>query len=358
MKVAVVYNKDTRWTVNVFGQQNREWYPEATIQKVVQSLEKTGNEVQLIPVDRHLLPALKKFLPKLSKRQHPGIVFNLALGLQGKCRYTHVPALLETSGIPYTGSSPLGHTLSLDKVVTKHILRAAGLPTPRSVVMMHPDQPVSELQFPVIVKPRGEAASFGLNIVEKEEELKTAVEAVQKEFKQSVLVEEYIDGREVNVSLLGNGPPEPLPVLELMLGESDRKIYDQQVKFAHGKQAIKRVCPAPLPEETVALLQHIAVRAFEALNIYDYGRVDIRLDRFLRPYILEMNSMASINPTSSFVKAAQVAGYSYGRLMNRIIDAAVERYAGEEPEFFRKAEYQNTVKANEKIINHEPERKL
>ena len=335
MKVAVVYNKDTKGTVNVLGPQNREWYPEATILKAAGALEKAGHEVELIPADRHLLPKLKKFLPKLSKRRHPGIVFNMALGVQGKCRYTHVPALLETSGIPYTGSSPLGHTLSLDKVVTKHILRAAGLPTPNSVVMMHPDQPIPDLQFPVIVKPRGEAASFGLKIVEEEEYLKTNVEAVLNEFKQSVLVEEYIDGREVNVSLIGNDPPEALPVLELNLKEADLKICDQEVKFARGRKKIEKVCPASLPEETMSFLQHVAVQAFEALNIYDYGRVDIRLDRFLRPFILEMNSMASINPTSSFVKAAKVAGYSYGQLMNRILDVTIERYAAEEPDIFR-----------------------
>jgi D-alanine-D-alanine ligase len=185
------------------------------------------------------------------------------------------------------------------------------------------------------VKPRSEAASFGLRFVERAVDLQKAVHGVLDEFKQPVLVEEFIEGREVNVSLLGNNPPEVLPVLELMLQEAERKTYDREVKFSHGNGQIRRVCPASLPEETAAQIRDVSVRAFEALNICDYGRVDIRLDRQLRPYILEMNSMASINPTSSFVEAARVTGYTYTRLMNRILEVAVERYAAEQPEFFR-----------------------
>ena len=335
MKVAVDYNRDKKGSVNVFGMQNKEWYPENTIQKVVRALEKGGHEVQLIVTDRFLLSSLKKFLGKLSTRRPNGMVLNLALGIQGKCRYTHVPAILEVAGIPYTGASPMGHILALDKVIAKQILMAVGLPTPNYRVLTHPDQTVPELRFPLIIKPRGEAASFGLRIVENDEDLKAAARYIFEEFKQPALVEEFIDGREVNVAIIGNNPPEPLSVLELVLAEKKQKVYTYDIKFTKDeKLKIRRVCPARFPKETAAYIQKIAIEAYQALHVYDYGRVDIRLDAYNRPFILEMNSMASINPTSSFVSAAEVAGIDYAGLINRIIDVAVERYAIEEPAFF------------------------
>jgi len=349
MKVAVVYNRDKKGIINVFGIQNREWYPEETIQKVVQALEKGGHTVELIVADRFLLSNLKKFLPKLSKRRPNGIVLNLALGIQGKCRYTHVPAMLEVAGIPYTGSSPLGHILSFDKVVTKQILMSAGLPNPNYRMVTHPDQTVPELRFPLIVKPRSEAASFGLKVVENESQLREAVAYVLDDFKQTALVEEFIDGREVNVAVLGNNPPKALPVLELILAEKGQKVYSYEVKFAKkSKDKIRRICPAELPSETTAYLQKIAVEAFHVLNVHDYGRVDIRLDQYNQPFILEMNSMASINPSSSFVHAAKTGGYNYNRLINEIVKVTVERYGIEEPEFF--GEKNSYLKKNGPIV--------
>jgi len=335
MKVAVVYNRDRKGTINVFGMQNREWYPEETIQNVVEALVAGGHEVELIPADRNLLSKLNQALPKLSKRRPNGIVFNIALGIQGKCRYSHVPAMLEIAGIPYTGSSPMGHTLALDKVVAKQIFMSSNLPTPAYRVYMSPELDAPHLTFPVIVKPRGEAGSFGLKIIHDTPALQAAVTEIIEEYRQPALVEEFIEGREVNVCVLGNSPPRPLPVLELILEGGPTAVYTHDVKFNLKPEAkVKKVCPADLPPETAAFLQDLAVRAFEALNMYDYGRIDFRLDRYNQPYILEINSMASINPHSSFVTAARRAGLSYNKLINRIIDVAVQRYAVEEPEFF------------------------
>lgn len=336
MRVAVVYNKDKKGTINVFGMQNREWYPEETIQLVVDALEWGGHEVELIPADRFLLAKLTKFLPKLSKRRPNGIVFNLALGVQGKCRYTHVPAILEVAGIPYTGSSPMGHALAQDKVIAKQIFMSSSLPTPDYRVFFSPDLESPFLKYPVIVKPRGEAASFGLKIVNDDESLREAVALLFAEFKQPTLAEEFIEGREVNVAVLGNHPPVALPVLELAMNDGPRAIYNYEAKFPKsGGKRVKMICPANLPPETAAYIQELAVQAFQVLNVYDYGRVDFRLDKFNRPHLLEMNSMASVNPHSSFVTAAKTAGISYKELINRIIEVAVERYSLEEPDFFK-----------------------
>ena len=335
LKVAVVYNPDAKGIINAFGIQNREWYPKETIQKAVRALEKKEHEVELIPGDRFLLTKIKKFLPILSKRRSNGIVLNMALGIQGKARYTHVPAILEAAGIPYTGSSPMGHTLALDKVIAKQVFIASGLPTPSYQVFSNPEQRLGHLQFPLIVKPRGEAASFGLRIVRDEKELKVAVDHILMDFKQTALVEEFIKGREINVGILGNKPPEPLPVLELILNNCEDGIYSHEAKFAKSaRKMAEKVCPADLAPETSTLIQDLAVQAFEALNIYDFARIDFRLDKYNRPFILEINSMASLNPNSSFVHGASKGGYSYTRLINRIVEAACERYAAEEPDYF------------------------
>ncbi len=335
MKVAVLYNRDRKGFINVFGNQNREWYPEATIQKVVKALESGNHDVELIPADRHLISKLNKFLPKLSKRRPNGIVMNLSLGVQGKCRYTHVPSILEIAGIPYTGSSPMGHTLAQDKVITKQILQASNLPTPNYRIYMSPELDAPFLNFPVIVKPRGEAASFGLRVVHDTTSLEEAITEIIEEYKQPALVEEFITGREINVSILGNRPPSPLPVLELILEGGPSAIYTHDVKFnLEPGNKVKKVCPAEIPPETAAYIQKLAVQTFEALDIYDYGRVDFRLDKYNQPHILEMNSMASINPHSSFVTAARKAGLSYDKVINRIIYVAIQRYAIEEPSYF------------------------
>jgi D-alanine-D-alanine ligase len=195
---------------------------------------------------------------------------------------------------------------------------------------------MSGLTFPLIVKPRGEAASFGLRIVHDDASLREAVQQILGEYKQTVLVEEYIEGREVNVSILGNQPPEAFPVLELELGKGENRIYTHDVKFARGRRkAAKKVCPADLPPETAAYTQKIAEQAYAALNVYDFARVDFRLDRYNQPQILEVNSMASLNPDSSFVYAASKAGYGYAQLVNRIVEVAYRRYAAEEPDYFR-----------------------
>lgn len=336
MRVAVVFNKDRKGTINIFGLQNREWYPEETIQRVVSALESGGHVVELIQADRFLLAKLKKFLPKLSKRRPNGIVLNLALGVQGKCRYTHVPAILEVAGIPYTGSAPMGHALAQDKVIAKQIFMSSNLPTPNYRVFLSPELDPPFLKYPVIVKPRGEAASFGLKIVNNDVSLKEAVTELFAEYRQPALAEEFVEGREVNVAVLGNHSPKALPVLELAMDDGPRAIYNYETKFKKaGGKRLRKICPAKLPPETAAYIQKLAVQAFQALNIYDYGRVDFRLDQYNQPYILEMNSMASVNPDSSFVTSARKAGLSYDRLINQIIEVAVERYSKEEPEFFK-----------------------
>ncbi|OHB68672.1 MAG: hypothetical protein A2V70_07125, partial [Planctomycetes bacterium RBG_13_63_9] len=217
MKVAVVRNSVDSRVLNQFGQACPETYGQQTVDNVVHGLSNGGHRVALFEGDAVLLEKLRGFLfPEAGVEN--GIVFNMSYGIQGECRYTHVPAMLEMAGIAYTGSSPLGHALALDKVITKILIRDAGLPTPKWMVAESPDQDPGDLRFPLIVKPRHESTSYGLQLVRSREELGDAVLSVVTQYDQEALVEEYIDGREVCVGLLGNESLECLPLVELDFG--------------------------------------------------------------------------------------------------------------------------------------------
>src|SRR5215831_13530779 len=154
--------------------------------------------------DKSLLATLQAFMPPDPQQNPTGMVFNMAYGIQGNCRYTHVPAMLEMAGVPYTGSTPLGHALALDKVITKRLLREAGIPTPNYRVLRGPEDSAEGLHFPVVVKPRHESTSFGLQLITEPAAVGAAVEAIVANYQQEALVEEYVAGREVCVALLGN----------------------------------------------------------------------------------------------------------------------------------------------------------
>ena len=128
MKVAVVHNRDNSGVINHFGQICPEKYGEKAINAVVGALQRAGHDVLLCEGDTTLFQALDEFMPTGPECEPTGMVFNMAYGIQGNCRYTHVPAMLEMAGVPYTGSDPLGHALALDKVITKDLLRQAGDP--------------------------------------------------------------------------------------------------------------------------------------------------------------------------------------------------------------------------------------
>ena len=148
--------------------------PEQKI-RIVEALKRGGHQVIALEGDKDLVDRLETFMPRVMKGERPGMVFNISYGIQGQARYTHVPSILEMVGIPYVASGPLAHSLALDKVVTKMILRQHDLPTPSFAVLESPDAPVPEdLRYPMIVKPKNEAVSFGLKVVHNEDELRAA----------------------------------------------------------------------------------------------------------------------------------------------------------------------------------------
>jgi D-alanine-D-alanine ligase len=329
MKVAVVWNNRKNGVISRFGRPCPEAYAKRHVQGVMEALRASGHTVACLEADKTLLTELEKFLPPGADTGRPaGLVFNMAYGIQGECRYTHVPAMLEMAGVPYIGSSPLGHALALDKVITKILAREAGVPTPTFRVMSRPEEDAGGLRFPLVVKPRHESTSYGLHLVRNHPELDGAVRSVVEQYQQEALVEEYIDGREVCIGLLGNREIEFLPPVELDFSGRAMHLMTWDDKYHKRVDEPKKICPAPLSESLGAELHQLSLAVFRACHCQDYARVDIRIDSAGRPFVLEINSMASLGEGGSFVRAAAQAGYSFTSLVSRILDVAHERYFG------------------------------
>lgn len=323
MKVAIIYNKDLTGVINKFGMQNKERYNPRTVRLVSEALEQGGHNVAVIDGTMDVIQQLQDFMPRVMEGERMGMVFNMAYGIQGESRYTHLPAMLEMLGIPYVGSTPSGHALALDKIITKIIMQKHGIPTPNFWVFSSEAEDMSTVEYPVIVKPKMEAVSYGLRIVSNEEDLREAVQFIISEFKQQALVEQFIKGREFCVGLLGNNPPEALPILEIDLEGDPNAIQSVSDKK---KKPREKICPAPISEELANRMIEHTRSAFNALQLRDFARVDIRMDENNSIYLLEINSMASLGRTGAYVNAAAVAGYDYNALINRILDVAAVRY--------------------------------
>lgn len=326
MKVAVVYNK-TRHVINLFGTLSQEKIAVRRVKRIADALRKGNHQVKVIEGGKNFVEQLEEFMPRVLKGERPGMVFNLSYGIQGEARYTHIPSILEMVGIPYVGSGPLAHSLALDKVVAKMLFRQHGIPTPHFSVLEGPGFEMPDIPFPLIVKPKNEAVSFGLRVVNSEQELRDGAQVIFDEYNQPVLVEEFIEGREINIGLLGNNPPECLPAVELMFGEGPT-VYTWEDKTKRSGREIGISCPAKISESLLAEAQKVARGAFTALGLYDCARVDMRLDAQGNIYVLEVNSLPALGEHASYPAAALQAGLDYDQLINRFIEVASARYFG------------------------------
>jgi D-alanine-D-alanine ligase len=328
VKVAIVYNRESNDVINLFGAPNRERIGLQTIERVRRALKAGGHQVTTLEGDKNLIRKLEDFMPRVVSGERPGMVFNVSYGIQGQARYTHVPSILEMVGIPYVASGPLAHSLALDKVVAKMMFRQEGLPTPDFTVLQNPDSEIPDLLYPLIVKPKNEAVSFGLTIAHNEQEVREAAQVIFDKFEQPVLVEQYIEGREVNVGLIGNNPPEALPPAMLDFGSDGPPIYTYADKTGHSQRKVRVVCPAPLPPGLLDQARKLALSAFAALGCYDCARVDMRLDADDNLHILEVNSLPSLGEHGSYLAAAETAGMDFDALINRVVEEASARYFG------------------------------
>jgi len=327
-----MYNKnkiDPSDVINISSIPTQEHYSLKSIEKVAKALEKGGHTVKLIEANMHAIDEMHDFMPKVMDGERPGLVFNMAYGLQGHNRYTHVPALLEMLGVPYLGSGPEAHVIVQDKVMTKLVLQRNNIPTPRFWIFSSHEDQFDDLIFPVIVKPKAESTSMGMKVVDNWDDLREAVKEEVEKYHQDALVEQFISGREFAVGLLGNADSvEVLPIVEIDLQGDPDKIQTTSDKL---KKSLNRICPAKLTKKQEEEMKQLCITSYKKLGIHDFCRVDFRMDKDGHMYILELNSMASLGTTGSFVSAAKIAGYNYESLINKLLDIAVIRYFGESP---------------------------
>jgi D-alanine-D-alanine ligase len=298
---------------------------EHTVMAIAAGLASAGHQVILVEGDEEAYLKLRE--------TRPDIVFNICEGLRGESRESQVPALLEMLGIPYTGSGVLSLALALDKAAAKKMLLYHGVPTPafRNIA---PGVPIDAdgLRFPLFVKPANEGSSMGIGPESKVntlEEFTERVQFVHDVYCQPALVEEFIDGREFTVGLVGNDKPLIFPMIEINYGlvpKAHGNIYSYQFKKEWDADEYY-LCPAPVDEETEQLLKDTALAAFRALGCADVARVDIRLGTDGVPYVLEVNPLPGLTPGfSDLCRQADKAGLTYPELVNSILEAALERY--------------------------------
>jgi D-alanine-D-alanine ligase len=327
-----------------------------TTDGLVAALESGGHEARFF--EASILPP-HNLIDRLREYQ-PDLCFNIAESHFGDGREAQIPAILETLQIPYTGSKVLTLALALDKPMTKRVLTYHGLPTPEFQVFERADDPIDEdlldgnggLRFPLFVKPSREGTSMGVSAesaVHTVDGLRAQVTKQLKLYNQPILVEHYIEGREVTVGMLGNLKPTAarrinertapsvlpdsltfLPPLEIDLSayaESESDLYTNRMK-TEWADADYYLCPAALDPALEYRLKVLAAAVFRVLDVKDVARVDFRLDAANGnlPYILEINPLPGLNPVySDLCVQARAAGWSYEQLINTIVDLAAER---------------------------------
>ena len=296
---------------------------------VANALASSGHDPQLIGIDGDLAALRSKLL-----EHEPDCAFNLCESLVGDARLeSAVPLVLELLNIPFTGSPPEVLSFALRKDRVKQRLAAAGIPTPRGQVLTRPEDPC-DLPFPLIVKPVREDGSAGISrasVVNDCAELARVVGALVSAFRQPALVEEYIDGRELNVAMLGHPTPRVLPLSEIdftRLPEGVPRIVSYDAKWAAGSIDDLGTVPVlhpSLPGAVAARVRRVAADAFRAVGVRDYGRVDVRLAGNGVPFVVDVNPNCDLSPHAGMARAAAAVGIDYDDLAGLLVRYALRR---------------------------------
>lgn len=272
--------------------------------------------------------------------------FNTCEGFRGDSREAQVPALLEMMGMPYSASKVLALAVTLDKAMTKRVLAYHGLPTPRFQEFHSAAEPLdARLRFPLFAKPNREGTGIGIygdSILRTEAHLRAKVDYLLRTYEESVLVEEYIEGRDVTCGLVGNLRPDGCADdLHLFpISEVDYSVYAPGTEHFYSHQLKVDLaddyhcfCPAPLPEPIAAEVRRLTVETFRVCGCLDVARVDFRLDLHnnLQPMILEINALPGLAWNSDLTICAETEGWTHYQLLQAVFNAALKRYGLKQP---------------------------
>jgi D-alanine-D-alanine ligase len=305
----------------------------STIYGIVMALEGLGHKVYQIEADEKAYGKFKKLKNEID------LVFNFSEGLHGADREAQIPAILEMLQIPYTGPKPLTHALVLNKSRTKEILAYNQIATAKWMVA----KKISDLgncclSFPIIAKPLGEGSSKGITadcLVHDFVELRRITKKILNNFSQPVLLEEFLPGREFTVAIIGN-PPQVMPIIEIKFDDLPPgmpKFDHYQAKWIYDNLESKKdllVCPATISAKLQKQIKEMCLHSFNILEIVDWARFDVRLDKNGIPNIIEVNCPPGIIPdpkeNSRFPRAARVGGLDFASMLKLILKSACYRY--------------------------------
>ncbi len=298
--------------------------------RVEGALAELGWNVRRVEVSHDLDEALKPYLPA------EWVVLNLCEGAPGQAFYYATAAgYLESHGYIYTGSTAKSLDETQYKGSMKRLFEAREVPTPRWQQVERAED-ISFDFYPAIIKPAGEHCSYGItreSVVLNNEEARRQAARVIEEFKEPVVIEEFLDSPEYNVSVWGNGEAHVLGI-STMTYDAFSDIHDRlctfDAKWTPGSAAYRKIpaiCPAPLTPELQAEIERVAIAAYKAGDVRDYGRVDMRLTRQGRPLAYDVNANCDVSDDGGFFYAARAAGLTYGQTLERILIFALRRHA-------------------------------
>jgi D-alanine-D-alanine ligase len=325
MRIGLTYDLRAEYLAMGYGEkETAEFDREETIEELEKAIRALGAETDRIGHGRRLVE-------RLAKGDRWDLVFNIAEGLRGSGREAQVPAILDLYEIPYTFSDPLVMALTLHKGMTKHVVRDAGIATPDfAVVETEADAAAIRIEPPYFIKPVAEGTSKGItskSVVKERARLWPLCASLLEDFKQPVIVEEFLPGREFTVGVIGTGADaEAIGTLEMGLKPGAENDVYSYVNKEHCEELVEYILVRPGDDPQVRETQRVAVAAWRVLGCRDAGRVDIRCDARGTPQFLEANPLAGLHPTHSDLPIlCSKLGIPYVKLIDRILRSAQAR---------------------------------
>jgi D-alanine-D-alanine ligase len=326
LRVGITYNlkKEFSQRENQPIDLLEEFDSEETIDAIREVLEAEGHEVIKLGGDTGLVDRLRQ--------TSVDIVFNIAEGLEGRNREAHIPALLEFLNIPYTGSDPLTLSVTLDKAMAKRIIMSHDIPTPRfKKVERVEDLDGLDLRYPLFVKLCYEGSSKGVRLdskISSPQSLEEKTRNLLNTYGSPLLVEEFVNGPEFTVGVLGNEHPSVLGVMQIEIKgrPPEESIYSLEIK-REWQEKVRYHCPPLIDQPLIKKIKEVALRSYRALDCRDVSRVDIRVGEGQTPYFLEINPLPGLSPVyGDLVIMARSMGWDYARLVKTIFHQALKRY--------------------------------
>lgn len=342
LKIAIVYNEPhpEMYKIPAKKEETIDFEPYFEVEKItpMEEYEIMANRLSKAGFNAYTLNIKDNIFNFISdyKKNSPDVVFNFVEIYKDKPNLEmNVVSLYELLGVAYTGAPPMALANCQNKQLAKRILLSAGILTPHFIYFDKIQRSYNhKLKYPVIVKPAFEDASVGIEnsaIVTDSKSLKKRIDFVIDHFKQPALCEEFIDGRELNVAVLGDENPIVLPISEIDFSRMPDHLYNivsYQAKWDPFHEAYHKtipICPAKLPKKIEKQAKEIALRAFNIMGARDYARVDMRLSKDNQLYVLEVNPNPDLTEGAGFMRSSNAAGYSYVKTLTKIIMLAYKR---------------------------------